>query len=54
MQECFEGKYVRQPTHLDTLCQMNINEAQGWHGMFVSIDCMHWRWKICPSFWAGQ
>jgi hypothetical protein len=51
---CFEGRYLRQPTHEDILRQMGINEARGFPGMFASIDCMYWAWKNCPMAWAGQ
>jgi hypothetical protein len=22
--------------------------------MFANLDCMHYRWKICPITWQGQ
>lgn len=22
--------------------------------MLGTLDCMHWRWKICPKGWAGK
>jgi hypothetical protein len=37
----FGGTYMRQSTHNDLVCQMDINAKQGFLGMFASIDCMH-------------
>ena len=45
---CFEEEYLRQPTHNDIVTQMTVNQDRGWPGMFGSIDCMHWKWKLCP------
>ena len=54
IQGCFEATYLRQPTHKDFEQQMEIYGAQGFPGMFGSLDCMHWMWKNCPIAWQGQ
>ena len=49
------GPYnLRQPTREDFEQQLRINEAQGWIGMFGSIDCMHYKWKNCLMAWQGD
>jgi len=45
---CFSSEYLREPTQHDIIKQMEINQNRGWPGMFGSIDCMHWKWKLCP------
>jgi hypothetical protein len=30
------------------------NNKRGFPGMLGSVDCCHWKWKNCPSGWAGQ
>ena len=47
IQSCFEQEYLRQPTHNDIVTQMTVNQDREWPGMFGSIDCMHWKWKLC-------
>jgi hypothetical protein len=31
-----------------------MNEERGWPGMFASIGCIYWMWKICLVAWQGQ
>jgi hypothetical protein len=44
---CFESQYLRKPTHVDLNKQLAMNEERGWPGMFASIGCIYWMWKIC-------
>ena len=50
----FGPHYLRQPTRADFEAQLRINEVRGFPGMFASLDCMHYVWKICPVAWQGD
>jgi hypothetical protein len=44
---------LRPPNDDDTRKLLTSNERRGWPGMLGCIDCMHWRWKKCPTCWKG-
>lgn len=52
--EIFSGQYLRSPTPDDVSRLLYIGEKRGFLGMLGSLDCMHWRWKNCPTAWTGQ
>ncbi|XP_024315894.1 uncharacterized protein LOC100825708 [Brachypodium distachyon] len=52
--EIYGDQYLRAPNVEDTKRLIAMNSARGFHGMLGSIDCMHWRWKNCPTAWKGQ
>ncbi|XP_038719919.1 uncharacterized protein LOC120012546 [Tripterygium wilfordii] len=47
----FSEEYLRLPTAEDLAKLLAIGQARGFPGMLGSIDCMHWKWKNCPSAW---
>lgn len=51
---CFGDSYLRRPNEQDLTRLLHVGEQRGFPGMIGSIDCMHWKWKNCPSQWAGQ
>jgi hypothetical protein len=52
--ENFEDKYLRSPNEHDTARLLALGEKRGFPGILGSIDCMHWKWKNCPSAWQGM
>ncbi|XP_024965968.1 uncharacterized protein LOC112506181 [Cynara cardunculus var. scolymus] len=52
--EIFLGQYLRSPIAIDVAKLLYIGEKRGFLGMLGSLDCMHWKWKNCPTAWAGQ
>ncbi|XP_018450842.2 uncharacterized protein LOC108822299 [Raphanus sativus] len=52
--QLFGDEYLRRPTPADLQRLLYIGEIRGFPGMIGSIDCMHWKWKNCPTTWKGQ
>ena len=53
VESIYTAKYLRKPTNMDLQRLLKKGEMQGFPGMIGSIDCMHWKWKNCPSAWQG-
>jgi hypothetical protein len=51
---CFESTYLRQPTRVDFMKQLVMNDVRGFLGMFASINCMHYQLKNCVVTWQGH
>jgi hypothetical protein len=47
----FSEEYLRSPNSNDIVRLLAVNEKRGFLGMLGSIDCMHWKWKNCPTAW---
>jgi len=47
--EVFGEEYLRAPNAQDISRLLAINNARGFPGMLGSIDCMHWKWEMCPT-----
>nr|XP_017256407.1 PREDICTED: putative nuclease HARBI1 [Daucus carota subsp. sativus] len=52
--EIFGPEYLRRPNDADVARLLAENEERGFPGMLGSIDCMHWKWKNCPTGWQGM
>ncbi|XP_038713394.1 uncharacterized protein LOC120007265 [Tripterygium wilfordii] len=50
----FGAEYLRSPNGNDIARLLAIGENRGFPGMLGSIDCMHWKWKNCPSALKGM
>ena len=45
----FSEEYLRSPNSNDIARLLAVNEKRGFSEMLGSIDCMHWKWKNCPT-----
>jgi hypothetical protein len=52
--QLYEPIYLRAPNADDLQRILQVSEMRGFPGMIGSIDCMHWKWKNCPTAWEGQ
>ena len=50
----YGDEFLRSPNIMDLHRLLDENNEAGWPGCIGSIDCMHIRWKNCPSAWAGM
>jgi hypothetical protein len=50
----FENEYLRSPNQNDTSRLLEIGVGRCFPGMLGSIDCMHWKWKNCPTTHHGM
>ena len=50
----FSEEYLRSPNNNDIARLLVVGQHRGFPGMLGSINCMHWKWKNCPSKWKGQ
>ncbi|KAF8392897.1 hypothetical protein HHK36_021137 [Tetracentron sinense] len=50
----FSDEYLRSPNNDDIARLLAVGENSGFPGMLGSIDCMHWKWKNCPTAWRGM
>ena len=52
--DVFSEEYLRKLNNEDIARLLAHGERRDFPGMLGSIDCMHWKWKNCPSAWKGQ
>ncbi|KAK3188649.1 hypothetical protein Dsin_028210 [Dipteronia sinensis] len=52
--EEFTDEYLRSTNATDVARLLLSGKDHGFSGMLGSLDCMHWKWKNCPTALAGQ
>jgi hypothetical protein len=52
--DIFRDEYLRAPNENDIARLLAIGKERGFPGMLGSLDCMHWKWKNCPSGQQGM
>ncbi|XP_075654933.1 uncharacterized protein LOC142625116 [Castanea sativa] len=52
--DIFSKEYLRAPNNEDIARLLANGERHGFPGMLGSIDCMHWKWKNCPTAWKER
>ncbi|XP_028060009.1 uncharacterized protein LOC114263635 [Camellia sinensis] len=50
----FSKTYLRSPNNDDISRLLAMGSNRGFPGMLGSIDCMHWKWKNCPTARKGM
>jgi len=46
--EIFETQYLKQLTKINFETDIKINKVLSFPNVFISLNCMHYWWKICP------
>jgi Plant transposon protein len=54
MGEVYGPTVLRHPNAVDIGRLLDEGCDAGFPGCIGSIDCMHWKWKNCPSGWKGM
>ena len=52
--EVFAGQYLQAPNENDVARLLQVGKQRRFPGMLGSLDCMHWKWKNCPTASTGQ
>ena len=52
--DVFFKEYLRKPNNKDIDRLLAHGERWDFPNMLGSIDCMHWKWKNCPTAWKSQ
>ncbi|XP_028091286.1 uncharacterized protein LOC114291631 [Camellia sinensis] len=52
--DIFSNEYLRSPNSNNIAKLLAVGESRGFPGMLGSIDCMHWKWKNCPTALKGM
>ena len=52
--DVFSKEYLRKLNNEDIARLLAHGKRRDFPSMLGSIDCMHWKWKNCPSAWKGQ
>ncbi|XP_028100699.1 uncharacterized protein LOC114300042 [Camellia sinensis] len=50
----FSDVYLGTPNKDDIAKLLEVGKNHGFPRMLRSIDCMHWKWKNCPTTWIGM
>ncbi|XP_070677880.1 uncharacterized protein [Malus domestica] len=49
--QLYKDEYLREPNQENLNRLLRKAEDRGFPGMILSLDCMHWDWKNCPTEW---
>ncbi|XP_068323293.1 uncharacterized protein [Pyrus communis] len=50
-QKVYKDEYLCEPNQEDLNWLIRKVKDRGFPSMIVSLDCMHWDWKNCPTGW---